>query len=265
MGYFRTSGEGDNEATDAPMEDFDPNDPDAVIVHYELHDWAPEDQAELAAALAEQGIAHSWGEPNELLVPESAELLTDEVIARMEELLGVGLGATQPDTLGADEPSVEYSLDEWPDEDRQAIAAVIEQGGIRHRWEDHVLVVAADDEATVDEVLNAVERGEVIGDDAIEGDDETPELPFETLTTFFLAGDRLARSALDADGLAHLLSAVDVADPANPPYGVERGLWQRACALADSLAGALADQDEPDVVAAEGLAAQLRDLLRTSV
>src|SRR4029079_5378235 len=84
-------------------------------------------------------------------------------------------------------------------------------------------------------------------------------LPFETLTTFFLAGDRLQRNPLDADGLEELLSATQVADPARPPAGVALRLWQRMCELADELAAALVDGDEPDVEETQAIATELHD------
>ncbi len=263
MSFYRTSGEGDPDPAES-IEDFDPNDPDATIVHYDLGAWAHDDQAELIAELAAAGVPHAWGEADELLVPESAETRADEIIADLEARLGVGLGVLSRAELADDEPTVEYDLGEWPHDDRAAIARTLDEGTIRHRWDGTTLLIAAADEATVDSVLDAVERGDVVGDLDTEpaGSGDAPDLPFETLTTFFLAGERLARNQLDADGLAHLLEAVDVADPANPPYGVERALWQRACGLSDELAGALGDGDEPDVERAGVVAEQLRDLLR---
>lgn len=266
MSYFRTSGEGDNEGIDIPVEDFDLNDPDTVIVHYDLGAWTADDQAELTQVLATEGIPHAWGDVDELLVPESAETRADAILADLEVRLGVGIGILPVAQLADGDPTVEYDLSEWPEGDRAAIARTLGDGTIRHRWDGDSLLVAADDEDTVDAVLDAVERGDVVGDlDVSADDDDRAEIPFETLTTFFLAGERLSKNALDADGLTHLLSAVDVADPAASPYGVDRGLWTRACALADELAGALADGDEPDAVHAEAVAGQLRDLLRAYV
>ena len=66
-------------------------------------------------------------------------------------------------------------------------------------------------------------------------------------------------------GLEQLLDALDVAEPARPPYGVDPRLWARTCELADELAGALADDDEPDHDEAASLAAELHELLRPFV
>nr|MBA2321499.1 ComF family protein [Deltaproteobacteria bacterium] len=75
-------------------------------------------------------------------------------------------------------------------------------------------------------------------EDTATGED-AGQLPFETLTTFFLAGERLQKNPLDADGLEELLAATEVADPASPPYGVQPRLWEQTCALAERLADAL--------------------------
>jgi hypothetical protein len=85
------------------------------------------------------------------------------------------------------------------------------------------------------------------------------------LTTFFLASERLRRDPLDPDGLEQLLLATDVAEPEQPPFGVQPRLWQKTCELADQLADALVDDDEPDLDAAKSAAEALYDLLRPNV
>ena len=57
-------------------------------------------------------------------------------------------------------------------------------------------------------------------------------------------------------------TTTEVAEPTRPPYGVDIRLWQRTCELADELADALVDGDEPDHDAAVAVAAELHDLLR---
>ncbi|MGA0894546.1 MAG: hypothetical protein ACO3S5_07960, partial [Ilumatobacteraceae bacterium] len=118
-------------------------------------------------------------------------------------------------------------------------------------------------EDVVDSVLDMIEAA--IPDGVFPDADDTPDegrLPFETLTTFFLMADRLRRDPLDADGLEQLLDALDVVEPGRPPYGVDVRLWERTCELADELAGALADDDEPDHDEVVHLAAELHELLR---
>ena len=170
--------------------------------------------------------------------------------------------------LADDAPSTEYDLAEWDDDERELVTKQLIDRGLPFRWEEDILLVGTEDEALVESILDEVENGEGSDlEDGADGEDEddTDRLPFETLTTFFLAGDRLQRNPLDADGLEQLLGAIAVADPERPPYGVDRRLWQRMCELADELAAALVDGDEPDVVETQAVAGELHDLLRPYV
>ena len=248
-------------------DDWNAKDPDATRVHYDLASWSFEQMAELAATLADAEIPHAW-EGDELIVPESAEEATDEVVAEVESRLGIDSNAEpaprEPIVLADDAPSTEYDLAEWEPSERELVTSHLVARGLPFRWEDEILLVSTDDEELVDAILDDVEN-----DDGVELPDETDEdtdqLPFETLTTFFLAGDRLQRNPLDADGLEQLLSATEVADPDRPPYGVDKRLWVRMCELADELAAALVDGEDPDVVETQAVAAELHDLLRPYV
>jgi hypothetical protein len=248
-------------------DDWNPNDPDATRVHYDLSDWTFEQMAELAAALADAVVPHAW-DGNELIVPESAEQDTDDIVAQVEMRLGITDDAEvaaprEAVPLPDDADSTEYDLAEWEQSERDLVTSHLVTRGLPFRWEDDVLLVGTDDEELVDSILDDVENEE--DDELLDEEDDEDRLPFETLTTFFLAGDRLQRNPLDADGLEQLLSATDVADPARPPYGVEKQLWQRMCELADELAAALVDGEEPDVVETQAVAAELHDLLRPYV
>ena len=170
--------------------------------------------------------------------------------------------------LADDAASTEYDLAEWESGERELVTSHLVARGLPFRWEEDVLLVATADEELVDAILDDVENDEGVElpsevDDNDE--DDADSLPFETLTTFFLAGDRLQRNPLDADGLEQLLAAIDVADPDRPPYGVDKRLWVRTCALADDLAAALVDGDEPDAVETQAVASELHDLLRPYV
>jgi hypothetical protein len=250
-------------------DDWNPNDPDATRVHYDLSNWSFEQMAELAAALADAEIPHAW-DANELMVPESAEAATDDIVAQVEMRLGilndsdVEAPTREPIALAEDAPSTEYDLAEWEKGERELVTSHLVARGLPFRWEEDVLLVGTENEELVDEILDDVENDEGVELPDDTGDD-ADRLPFETLTTFFLAGDRLQRNPLDADGLEQLLQATDVADPDRPPYGVDKRLWLRTCELADNLAAALVDGDEPDVVETQAVAAELHDLLRPYV
>ena len=254
-------------------DEWNPNDPDATRVHYDLANWSFEQMAELAAALADAAIPHAW-DGNELIVPESAEDDTDDIVAQVEVRLGIASDGDAESPLREaipleeDAASTEYDLAEWESGERELVTSHLVARGLPFRWEEDVLLVGTENEELVDAILDEVENDEGVElPDDDDGDDEedSDRLPFETLTTFFLAGDRLQKNPLDADGLEQLLLAIDVADPDRPPYGVDKRLWVRTCELADDLAAALVDGDEPDAVETQAVAAELHDLLRPYV
>lgn len=258
-------------------DDWNPNDPDATRVLYDLDGWSFDQQAELAAELAEAGVPHTW-EGSELVVPETHEAQADSIISQVEQRLGIryddaaaddwaGAPGVEPIDIPAGETTTEYGLEEWPEADLQAVTRALVSQRIPYAWEDDVLVVPTTQEAVVEALLDMIENGQYgVGDDELaldgDGDGADDELPFETLTTFFLAGERLQRNPFDADGLEQLLEAIEVADPAHPPYGVDVRLWHRTCALAEALADALAGDEQPDAEVAQQAAADLHDLLR---
>ena len=254
-------------------DEWNPNDPDATRVHYDLANWSFEQMAELAAALADAEIPHAW-DGNELIVPESAEADTDDIVAQVEVRLGIAerqprsrCRHARPIPLADDAPSTEYDLAEWEPSERELVTSHLVARGLPFRWEEDVLLVGpktrnwSTRSSTTSRTTKA--SSSPTRDDA--DDDDADRLPFETLTTFFLAGDRLQKNPLDADGLEQLLAAIDVADPDRPPYGVDKRLWVRTCELADDLAAALVDGDEPDAVETQAVAAELHDLLRPYV
>jgi hypothetical protein len=261
------------------MTDWNPNDPDATKVYYDLSAWSVDQQAELAAEMADAEVPHTW-EGTELVVPEESEQAADLIIADVEarlqidsapvtaiveSLLGDEVGGAQPVALADGVPTTEYDLDEWPVGDRDLLARALAGAGIPFTWDVNVLLVATDDEALVDELLDDVESGEFVDEAVADPAADGGEANSEALTTFFLAGERLRHDPLDADGLEQLLAAFEAADPDLPPFGVQPRLWQRTCELADELTDALVEHDEPDTDAAMQAAQALHDLLRPHV
>ena len=271
------------------MTEWNPSDPDTTSVYYDLSTWSIDHRGELAAEMADADIPHAWDD-TELMVPEDFEQAADLLIEVVETRLGIvsesdadtadalaagdtldaGSGPV-PIALAKDAATTEYGLEEWPESDLAVLTHALTGAGIPFRWEQRQLLVGTDDEEVVDALLDEIETGEYVdlGDEGEESDTadggEAGQLPFETLTTFFLAGERLHRNPLDADGLEELLAATDVADPANPPYGVQPRLWEQTCALAERLADALAAEEGPDAEAAMAAAGELHDLLRPYV
>ncbi|MFN8021985.1 MAG: hypothetical protein U0Q03_10700 [Acidimicrobiales bacterium] len=251
--------------------DWNPNDPDATRVHYDLAAWDFDQQAELAAAMAEADIPHTW-EGTELVVPEELEDETDALIARVEAELGIESAPLSeagerpvPIELASGVPTTEYDLADWSAAEIDTVGAALADARIPFRWEEQVLLVATADEGVVEALLDDVESGEYVEVGAPRDPSTQEVASAEALTEFFLAAERLSKDPLDADGIDHLRRATDESDPDVAPFGVTPKLWRRTCELADEIVDALVDGDVPDHDAAMDAAAQLLELLRPHV
>lgn len=255
----------DRAASGLPI-DFDPNDDTVVKVHYDLSAWSIDNRAELAEALADVELPHFWDD-DELVVPEEAEEVTDAMFARLEAKLG-----PFPIGLDDDAESVEYGLDEWTQDDRQTLTDAMVEAEIPHRWVADTVVVAADAEETVDELLDAIESGELGSPD-----DGANEPPDGALSDIFLAANKLAKDPFDAKSRIKLIDLDEVIDPKYPPYALTPRVWTQTVTAVSKIvervhADADGDRVEPtgddrkeessDVI---GLAQQLRELVRDYV
>jgi hypothetical protein len=225
-----------------------------VKVHYDVSAWTIDQRAELTEALAEAEIAHVW-EGEEVVVPEELEAEVDELFARLEELLG-----PFPVTLGDEDAGVEYGLDEWPPADRQTLTQALIEAEVPHRWDGTTVIVAADAEATVDGLLDAIEQGTLV----LTGGAPGSGAPEGALDTLFTAADRLARDADDGTGREELRDLTPQLDPAQPPYGVSVGTWAKTVEAATALTDLVDDEDSSssDII---GAAQTLRSLVRQYV
>ena len=224
--------------------------PEDQQVVYELGQWSLDSQAAAAEAMANSGIPHGWTGPD-LVVHVDHEADTDAIIEEVERTTGQAssTGGMFDQDDGRVDDEIVYDLDEWPTEEREELTHRLERGGVPFRWEDdETLVIASRDEALVETLLDQVEQHQTAdpGDDD-EGDGNE-DGDGELLGELFLAADRLKDQPLDADGLAGLLAVLDRADPAHPPYGINRNLWAGALGRADAIAAVLTG-DEASLMA----------------
>jgi hypothetical protein len=221
MPFVSKSGEeGEEDATDvasgAPPAfdvDFDPYDPDQVKVHYNLTGWGIDQRAELAETLAEEGIPHMW-DGDELVVPEQLEERVDALFEVLESELG-----PFPVPLLDDEPATEFGLDEWTPAQLESLRASLLDAEIPHRWQGTTLFVAEDAEHVVDDLLDAIESGEVASLD------EDVTAPDGALHDLFDTADRLRRDPTNSASRERLLALVPQLSPTSPPYGLAAGSW----------------------------------------
>ena len=64
-----------------------------------------------------------------------------------------------PELPAGDGDEVGYRLDDWTDRDRGRLIEVLNDVGVMHRFEDDELVVAAEDESTVDDLVSELTSG----------------------------------------------------------------------------------------------------------
>ncbi|MGH9134890.1 MAG: hypothetical protein ACRDZZ_13205 [Ilumatobacteraceae bacterium] len=253
----RSGGEDEDESTaepsGAPPIDWDPTDPDSVKVHYDVSAWSFDQRAELAAAFADAGYPHAW-EDDELVVPEAIEADVDALFDELERELG-----PFPVGLAGDLPSTEFGLDEWPAADIELLQGALVEAEIPHRWEASTLFVAEDAENVVDDLLDAIESGEL----APLGEDATGA-PEGALNLLFTVADRLARDPGDATARNELFDLVPTLDGRQPPFGVTVRVWNHAVAAATALVDDFHadDHDPSDVI---GHAQEVRTIIRPYV
>jgi len=237
--------------------DFDPNDPTVVKVHYDLAAWNFDQRAELSEALAAAELPHAW-DGDEIVIPERFEKEIDALFEYFDEELG-----QFPVVLADDEPSTDFVLDEWSVADRTTLSDALIESEIPHRWKGTTLIVAADAEHDVDDLLDAIEAGELLAT----GDGIEP--PDGALGTMFVAADKLAKDPLDGDARTTLLELGQQIDAKHPPYGLAPRAWAGAVRGVAAINDKIVADSQTPVAADEsemiGLAQDLRSLVRPYV
>lgn len=239
------------------MGEWNPRDSDVESVRYDLSEWSINQRAEVVATLAEATITHAW-DGDELLVPADAE---ERVDAILDEIEGNSSTEDTVRALEADEPLTEYELDEWNTAERDELSEMLTEFNVAYRWEGDVLLVPTTSEDEVDECLDSLEKGGIM----IVDDDSTPQASTETLRTLFNVAQRLQRNPLDADGLTMLTILLEDIESHRAPRNVPASVWRQATDIADQIAAALADGNQPDEITAIDLAGRLHAVLRPHV
>ena len=214
--------------------DFDPNDPDQTKVHYNLTGWGFEQHAELSETLAERGIPHVW-DGEELVVPEEIEAAVDALFDELEAEIG-----PFPVPLLDGDPSTEFGLDEWPLRDLETLKQSLIEAEIPHLWQGRTLLVAQDAEDVVDDLLDAIEAGDVASLD------EDAEAPDGALHDLYAAADRLARDSTHSGGRTTILGLVPQLSPTVPPFGMAASAWATIVERAEAVVEQFEDGADPD-------------------
>ena len=145
------------------MSEWNPKDPEALTTRYDLADWSVDDRADVAAALADAEVAHSW-DGSELLVAQATEQVVDAILDDIEDELD-NLEDGDDDDSGEDNIT-EYELDEWSEGERKQLCDMLDNLDIGYRWDGTMLLVPIGVEAVVDSCLDSIDsRGVTFVDD----------------------------------------------------------------------------------------------------
>ncbi|CAB4710777.1 MAG: hypothetical protein F2934_01650 [Actinobacteria bacterium] len=251
-----------------PGEDIDIRllDEDEQVV-YDLSAWPIDAQTETAIAFAESGLPHLW-DGTDLIIPEVHEESADRMLERIEDQFDLVEEEeremlAEEDAESADPESVgdtsggdtEFSLDGWDSSRRMELVERLVEIGIAHRWEGELLVVPTDRDEDVEAILDEMDGVEPRSESSHHID------PADIASVLFLTAERMRKGKVDATKYAELLEALDAAEPAQPPFGVDPNLWMQMLELGEDLADAVAEDTDEIEEVASNLYALLRPLI----
>ena len=240
---------------------------DGEQVIYDLSAWPLDAQTETSMIFAESGMPHLW-DGTDLIVPSVHENSADTLLERIEDQFGL-VDAEERDMLAereaedADEESAgdssggetEYDLEGWLPARRMELVERLVELSIAHHWESECLVVPTAREDEVDALLDEMDGIEPGASPSARID------PAAIASVLFLTAERMRKGKVDAAKYAELLDALDAAEPALPPFGVDPNLWLQALELGEDLADAVAEDTEEIEEIASNLYTLLRPLI----
>jgi hypothetical protein len=225
---------------------------------YEFHDWSFESRRMLDQLMTGRGIAHAW-QGATMIVRALDEDDVDDLVDEVEV-------ATLP-TLDPELEHTVYEMAGWSAEAQTELSNRLGLNGIPHEFDANGdLVVHADDESRVDEILDDVEARVAMASASGNGDEPDAAVDLdgvdvnELLSRLYSAADRLRRNARDSRGVIDFLDNAPALEALPTPFGFERPAWRTVVEAAARL-HQLLDDDESDDTEVREQAQMLRDLL----
>jgi hypothetical protein len=224
-------------------------------IAYQLHEWARETRLMLQQLLEADDVPYVW-EGTDLVVPGAFERQVDGLVEHVD-------AAAEP-VLDPEADKLVYELSEWHDEEATRLASELDDAEVPYDFDvEGNLVVLADDEERVEEILDSIEFPDALHAEDGGGEGDGLEAQ-EVLSALFLAADRLRRNASDPDGVLRLVDAAEQVRSLRLPFGFEPRVWDNIVARATELHDAI-EGDETSDDDIEAAAEQLRALLSTLV
>ena len=164
--------------------------------------------------------------------------------------------------LNPNAPVTEWELDEWSNETRVELTAMLVEAGIAHRWEYTVLIAESAREVDVEEILDEIENLE---DESDEQEDDEDQADAKVLQQLSGVAQKIARNPSDAKVVTSLVSILEEIDAASAPSDMSDSEWRHVKDLASQVEDALVGGDRPDEVLAMDLASRLVAILRPNL
>lgn len=215
---------------------------------YELDDWTEQARVALRERLEMLALPHRW-EGTNLVVAPSTEAWVERVMDQVEDEAG--------DKLDDADEQIAYDLTGWDDDHRQMLFDRLDADRIPFGVEGDELFARSVDEARVDEVVDSI-----IGPEA--GGERRGQVGPEVMGEMFVAADRLSHDPADHEGTRAIVASLRASEGTDPPYGTDRGWWDRVVTHATQIVTSL-DNADPDQDAIADEATALRDTLRPFV
>lgn len=240
-----------------PTSPEDVGEQDEAQVAYELYDWSFEARRMLDGLLTGRGISHGW-QGAVLIAREADEDVVDGLVEQAAEADGP--------ILDPEVDKVGYGMEDWPADAQSALVDALGLAGIAHEFSsDGDLVVAEDNEETVDEIIDKVtERLEV--------EDQLGEASYvmEGLELNDFLGDvmtlsnKLRKNAGDAKSTIAMVDKAALLADIKTPFGFDSQRWANIRLSATRMVETLSDEDRDEGSVSES-AEILQEQLRSVV
>ena len=130
--------------------EWNPNNPEMATTRYDLSEWTIDDRADVASALADAGIAHTW-DGDELCVSLQDEAAVDDLLDEIEAAFDDDEDDEVNDSI------TEYELDDFNEAERKQLTDMLDTLDIGYRWDGAVLLVPIGVESVVDSCLDSID------------------------------------------------------------------------------------------------------------
>lgn len=230
---------------------------DEAQVAYELYEWSFEARRMIDGLLTSENISHGW-QGAVLIVREADEDRVDALVEQADQ-------ADDP-ILDPEVGKIVYGMEHWTAEAQSALVDALGLAGVAHEFDESGdLVVAADDEERVDEIVDQVLERVAMDDELGEASQVIEGLALnDLLGDVRVLANKLVKNGGDAKATLALVKKADLLSDVRTPFGFDSRRWSKIRLRCTHMVGVLSDEDreEDDVhEAASALSSELSEVV----